>query len=232
MNEETCDIHDVTKAASDLVAFGCTLGATQLFDGFAQMKFSSIISSYVNEIIEAVDEGFISAYQGIQEIRDEYAELSSKVMFYAQNSTGVLAGAMQFETGFSTLRNTRGIMVITGAPYIVHGFNNIYEGVGNIYNGPGAPSVVGPIRKIYQNQAGSVHMGNMDYYTMDLALSMYGMSKLVRKPDSVQLFNRDPINYERAYKQMGTLALAFEILADAVTIKTMNEAMNTKEIQK
>jgi hypothetical protein len=75
-------------------------------------------------------------------------------------------------------------------------------------------------------------MGNMDYYTMDLALSMYGMSKLVRKPDSVQLFNRDPINYERAYKQMGTLALAFEILADAVTIKTMNEAMNTKEIQK
>ncbi|UZE09646.1 hypothetical protein [Pseudomonas sp. B21-053] len=96
MSEETCDIHDVTRAASDLVAFGCSIGAMHLYDGFARMQFSHVVSTYVNEIIQAVDEGILSAIQGIQEIREEYTDLSSKVLFYAQNSAGVLAGAIQF----------------------------------------------------------------------------------------------------------------------------------------
>ncbi|UZE09647.1 DUF4225 domain-containing protein [Pseudomonas sp. B21-053] len=116
-----------------------------------------------------------------------------------------------------------------GVPYIAHGFNNIYEGVGNIYNGPDTPGVIGPVRKFYQDQSESIHEGNMNYYSVDLMLSVYGMSKLVRKPGSVQLFERDPINYERAYKQMGGLALAFETLIDAITIKTMNEEIKSNK---
>lgn len=231
MSDEICDIHDVTRAASDLVGFGCSIGALHFFDGFAQMQFSAIISSYVNEIIQAVDEGIISALQGIQEIREEYAELSSKVLFYSQNSVGVLAGAMQFEAGITTLATSRGLALVPGVPYVAHGFNNMYEGIGNIYNGPGTSGVVGPIRKIYQDQSGNSHNGNMLYYSTDLLLSGYGMVKLVRRPGSVQLFERDPINYERAYKQMGGLALAFEALIDAITIKTMNEEIKSNNFK-
>lgn len=224
MNEETCDIHDVTKAASDLVAFGCTLGATQLYDSFLQLKFSSIISSYANEIIQAVDEGLINAQQGLQEIMDEYADLSSKALFYTQNGIGILAGAMQIQTGASLLANSRAFKVGIGATYIAHGANNIYEGVGNIQNGPKGPSTTGPIRKGYQWLAKDIHAGNMDYYSVDLSLSAFGIFRSVRKRESIELFTRDPLNYERTYKQMGRLSLAFEALADAITIRsTANE---------
>lgn len=226
MSDESCDIHDVTKAASDLVAFGCSIGATQLYDSFLQLQFSSVVSSYADEIIQAVDEGVISAWQGIQEIRKEYAELSSKALFYAQNGVGITAGAMQVEAGISTIGKTRGVGIVAGVPLVAHGFNNIYEGVGNIYNGPGVPGIVGPVREFYQERLGSVYEGNMVYYSMDLYLSISGLTTLVRKPDSMQLFNHDSINYEMTYKQMGRLALAFEALVDAITINTMTNESN------
>lgn len=183
MNDETCDVHDVTKAASDLVALGCSIGATQLYDSFMQLQFSSIVSSYANEIIQAIDEGIISAWQGVQEIREEYAELSSKALFHAENGAGMVARPMQMEAG--------------------------------------APGVVGPVRAFYQDQPGNIYEGNMAYYSMDVYLSINGLSKLARKPDSMQLFNRNPINSEMIYKQTGKLALAFDALVDAITIKTM-----------
>lgn len=63
--------------------------------------------------------------------------------------------------------------------------------------------------------------GDMAYYSMDLYLSVYGMYRKVPKPGAVELFRRDPINYERAYQQSGKLALAFEGLVDVLTIETL-----------
>jgi len=37
----------------------------------------------------------------------------------------------------------------------------------------------------------------------------------------VELFRRDPINYEMAYRQSGRLALFFEVLVDFFTIDSM-----------
>ncbi|WP_183129304.1 DUF4225 domain-containing protein [Pseudomonas prosekii] len=107
---------------------------------FIHGQFSSIVSSYANEIIAAVDEGIISAQEALQEIRLEYAELSSKALFYTQNGAGVIAVAMQLESGISKLGNTRVLGLIVGGPLIAHGVNNIYEGVGNIYNGQEHPA--------------------------------------------------------------------------------------------
>lgn len=223
VSAETCDIHDVTKAASDLIAFGCSIGATQLYDSFLQLQFSSIISSFANEIIQGVDEGLISARQGLQKIRDEHAELSSKAMFYTQNGIGLLAGAMQVQTGASLLGNSRGIKLAGGLTYIAHGANNMYESAGNIYNGPDAARTVGPVRKTYQHLAENTKTGNTIYYAADLGLSVFGAMSLVRKNDTIELFRKDPINYERAYRQMGKLALAFEALIDTITIKNIAE---------
>ncbi|TWD52810.1 uncharacterized protein DUF4225 [Pseudomonas sp. SJZ131] len=190
-------------------------------------QFSSIVSSYANEIIAAVDEGIISAQEALQEISLEYAELSSKALFYTQNGAGVIAGAMQLESGISKLGNTRGLGLIVGGPLIAHGVNNIYEGVGNIYNGPGAPSVVGPIRKIYQEQLEDPQTGNMAYYSVDLYLSIQGLASFVRRPNSVQLFGRDPLNYQMAYKQLGKPALAFEAIIDGITTTSIINEINT-----
>ncbi|CAI8841089.1 DUF4225 domain-containing protein [Pseudomonas sp. IT-P100] len=228
MNDDLCDIHDVTKAASNLVAFGCSIGATHLYDSFLQLQFSSIVSSFSNEIIRAVDEGLISARQGMQKIRDEYAGLSSKVIFYTQNGVGILAGAMQIQAGASLIGNSRGIKSAGGLVYIAHGVNNMYESAGNIYNGPDTSGTVGPIRKTYQRLAENTRTGNTIYYSIDLGLSAFGAMSLVRKNDTLELFRRDPINYERAYRQMGRLALAFEALIDTITIKNITEETTLK----
>lgn len=223
MNEDSCDINDVTRAASELVAFGCQMGATQLYDSFSQLKFGEIVSAYANEIIRAVGEGVISAKQGLQELRDEYSELSAKSMFYFQNGVTIAAGSMQLQAGALAIGATRGKAGVTGIALIGHGVNNIFEGVGNIFNGRDKPNVVGPIRLGYQKAFG-IKDGDLTYYTVDFYLSIRGMVHLVRKPGSVQLFNRDPINYERAHKQMGTLTLAFEALTDSFTLNSIRDS--------
>lgn len=218
MNDQQCDIHDVTRAAADLVALGCTLGATHFFDSVIQIQFGSVISNYVNEVISDVNDGVISAWEGVQEIAAERAELWSKELFYVRNGMGAFAGAMQVEAGIAVTASTRG----GGAPYgfmlVSHGVNNIAEGVGNINNGPDLPEVVGPVRQFYQYVAGDAYRGDKIYYSVDLLLSGLGMARKVRKRGSVQLFEYDSINYERVYQQANRVALLFEALVDSITI--------------
>ncbi|WP_339548469.1 DUF4225 domain-containing protein, partial [Pseudomonas sp. RA_35y_Pfl2_P32] len=221
VNEASCDIHDVNKAASDLVAVGCSIGMAHIPDGFTRLRFSAIVSSYVDEVIQAVDEGVISAWQALQEIRAEYEDLSSKARFYVRNGIGGAAGAMQVQTGASIIGGSRGLGAVPGGLMIGHGVNNIYEGVGNIYLGPDAPSTVGPVRRMYPLVSDDEYAGNMRYYSTDLSLSAYGVFRLVSKSGSVELFRRDPINYERAYRQSGALSLFFEVVVDLLAINTM-----------
>lgn len=221
MTEASCDINDVAKAGSDLVALGGTIGATNFYDGITQLQFGLIISNYVNEVIKDVNDGIISAWEGVQEIRAEYADLSNKVLFYAQNGIGVAAGVMQVEVGIAITGGSFGAGAPVGAMFIAHGVNNIYEGGMNIYNGPGAPAAQGPTRRVYHMLAGDEYKGDMAYGTIDLLLSAAGMMRPVRKAGSVQLFRRDPLNYESAYQQTGKLALFFEALVDAITVNAM-----------
>ncbi|MBX9409947.1 DUF4225 domain-containing protein [Pseudomonas baetica] len=228
MNEDSCDINDVTHAASDLIAFGCHLGATQLYDSFAQLRFSEIVVGFANEVIGAVNDGIVSAKQGLQALKEEHADLSNKILFYAQNGVGAAAGIMQIQTGAIVIASTRGGAMPLGVLYYAHGANNVYEGVGNIYNGPTEPALVGPIRKGYQAISGDISTGNTRYYLVDLSLSGIGVFFPVRKTGSIELFNRDPLNYERAFKSAGKLALSLEILADMITIKNIKDAPDTK----
>lgn len=222
MNEDSCDINDVARAASDLVAFGCQIGAIQLYDSFNQLLFGEIVSSYTNEVIRAVDEGFISAKQGLQELREEHSDLLNKVSFYAQNGVGVAAGIMQIQIASVHFASRTPKNAVAGTAYSLHGANNIYEGLANIYYAPENPAVVGPTRKLYQFLAGDSSRGNIAYYGVDIGLSILSILQPVRKPDSVELFIRDPVNYERAYKRMGKISLAFEILIDGITIRNLN----------
>ncbi len=221
MNEESCDIHDVAKAASDLVAAGCTIGLRHLADGTARLRFSAVVSAYADEVIQAVDQGLISAWQGLQELRAEHDELLSKAGFYLQNGIGVAGGVVQVGTGVSIIGSSGGLAVVPGGLMIGHGANNIYEGLGNIYNGAAAPGVVGAVRQLYQTALRDETRGDVAYYSLDLLLASYGMFRQVKKPDVFELFRRDPVNYEVAYRQSGKLALTFEAVVDFFTLDAM-----------
>lgn len=218
MNETSCDIHDVTRAASDLVATGCNIGMTHLPDGMARLRLSSIISTYANEVIQAVDEGVISAWEGLEEIKSEYEALSSKARFYVQNGIVAAGGVMQVRAGVAVMAAPAAMGVIPGALLIAHGTNNIYEGLGNIYNGPDVPATTGPVRYFYQAIFKDDRRGSAAYYSMDLVLSGYGVFRPVQKPGVFELFRHDPVNYEQAFRQTGKLALAFEVLVDFLTV--------------
>jgi hypothetical protein len=221
MSEPSCDINDVVRAASDLVALGCSVGATNFYDGTTQLQFGAIVSNYVNEIIQDVNDGVISAWDGVQELRVEYADLEYKAIFYVQNGVGFVAGAMQVELGVTITGASYGLAAPIGAFFVAHGVNNMYEGGMNIYNGPAPQTVSGPARLAYHAFMGGEYNGDMAYGTIDLILSAGGMMRPIRKVDSVQLFRRDPLNYESAYQQAGKLALFFEALVDSITINSM-----------
>ena len=227
MNETSCDIHDVAHAASELVAVGCTIGVTHLVDGAARLRFSAAVAAYADEVIRAVDEGVIDAWQGVQELVTEYEDLASKARFYVQNGIGVAAGVMQVRTGVAVVAAPFGLGIAPGSFLIGHGANNIYEGLANVYNGPEAPATIGPVRHVYQSMLRNDHRGNVAYYSMDLLLSGYGMLKPVRKPDSFELFVRDPANYERAYQQAGKLALMLEVLVDFLTVDALHNEVTS-----
>ena len=222
MSDQQCDIHDVTKAASDLMSLGCTASGTYLSDSLAQVQFSSFIANYVNEIIRDVNEGIITAWDGVQELRAEYDGLIHTTWFYARNGIGVAAGVMQVEVGVAISASSGGLAVIPGTLLAGHGVNNIYEGIGNIHNGPEDESITGPTRAAYQAIFRGEHRGNMAYYTTDFLLSGFGLLHSVRKSETTQLFVRDSINYEKAHRQTSSLAMFFEGLIDSLTIDSLH----------
>ena len=221
MKEQLCTLKDVDQAAEKLMALGCKVSAMHINDGAARLGFLGEIRAFAEEVYQDIGDGVISAAEGVEALWDEHEALRDKASFYLTNGITVAGGVVQVELGTVITGASGGTAVPVGGLMISHGVNNIYEGIGNIYNGPNKPSVVGPTRWLYQEIAGGVYEGNIAYGTTDLALSAYGVFRLVRTPGSAQLFRQDPINYENAYKQAGRLSLLLEGSVDAITINSM-----------
>lgn len=226
MNNSRCTQADIDQAAEELIALGRKACALHINDGVARLSFMRQVDAFVDEVVQDVVDGVISAREGLETLWEEHEALRGKVGFYMQNGITVVGGAAQVELGVVVSGASYGVGAPFGGLLIAHGTNNIYEGFGNIYNGPDMPSTVGPVRYFYQQRAGSVYKGNMAYGSLDLILSAGGLLRRSRKLTSAQLFRRDPINYERAYKQYGKPALLFEGLVDIITIKSMLEDKN------
>lgn len=224
MNDETqCSLEDLNQAAEELIALGCAAGAMHIHDGVARLGFLGEVSAFVDEVIEDVKEGVISAAEGVAVFWEEQQELRDKVLFYGVNGITVVGGATQVELGVAITGASYGVGTPFGAMLVAHGANNIYEGVGNIINGPNSQSaVVGPVRYLYQQRSNSIYEGNMAYGAVDLILSGGGLVRAIRKKESVQLFLQDPMNYEMAYRQAGKVALSLEGVVDALTMYSMN----------
>lgn len=229
MKEQLCTLKDVDQAAEKLMALGCKVSAMHINDGAARLGFLGEIRAFAEEVYQDIEDGVISAAEGVEALWDEHEELRNKAGFYLNNGITVAGGAAQFGTGISIGTASAGLGAPLGGIFVGHGLNNIYEGGANIYNGPDAKSATGPIRQLYQDAMGEVYEGNQLYGYVDLTLSVTGLMRLVRKPNSLQLFRRDPINYERSYRQETKLSLALEVLVNDLTIKAMLQEQKTRK---
>ena len=231
MNDQQCDIHDVTKAASDLMSLGCSASGTYLPDSVMQLTFSSAIANYLNGVIRDVNDRVTSAWEGMQKLKSEYDELADKIMLYAKNGIGIAGGVTQVKTGAQSIVSTRGFGFVYGGPMIMHGFNNIYEGATNIYNGNN--EAVGFIRHGYRKFYKGTYQGDMAYYSTDLLLSATGLARRVEKEGTFKLFRHMPTDSENAYKQTGKISLMLEALVDALSLNSLlNVEHETNTTQK
>lgn len=226
VKDQHCTLKDVNQVAEELMALGCKVSAMHINDGAARLGFLGEISAFAEEVFQDIEDGIISAAEGVEAFWDEHEALRDKAAFYVVNGITMAGGVAQVELGVAVSGASYGLGAPLGMFLIAHGTNNIYEGFGNIYNGPQLPSTVGLTRFLYQQRMGSVYKGNMAYGYMDLTLSGAGMMRLSRKAQSIQLFRHDPVNYERAYKQAGKIALFFEGTVDATTIYSMSQEAN------
>lgn len=222
MNDETqCALEDLNQAADELIALGCAAGAMHIHDGVARLGFLGEVSAFVDEVIKDVKEGVISAAEGVAVFWEEQQALQTQVRFYWLNGVTLAAGAAQTTLGVTAIGTTLGAATPFGALLIAHGGNNIYEGASNILNGPDVHPAQGVTRKVYQKIVNSEEKGNIAYGALDLSLSLGGLIRSVRRVGSVQLFVRDKINYEKAYKQTGRAALLLEVFSDYNTLNSI-----------
>lgn len=232
MNDEAqCSQEELNQAAEELIALGCAAGAMHIHDGVARLGFLGEVSAFVNEVIEDVKEGVISAAEGVAVFWEEQQELQAWVRFYWLNSVTLAAGAAQTTLGVTTVGTTLGAATPFGALLIAHGGNNIYEGASNMLNGPDVHPAQGATRQLYQKLLNSKEKGDFAYGAMDLSLSLGGLIRSVRKVGSVQLFVKDKINYEKAYKQTGRATLLLEIFSDYNTLNSIVPAEPEERVE-
>ncbi|WP_229624394.1 DUF4225 domain-containing protein [Pseudomonas syringae] len=108
---------------------------------------------------------------------------------------------------------------------MAHGANNVYENGRNLWEG--RSDTEGPVRKGYQAAAKAVgyeaREGNLAYGSADLAMSVYGVTKLGLKPDSWRLFRYIRTDYVRAYRNTSVPVLVIDRAADSITVDGMQK---------
>lgn len=69
-------------------------------------------------------------------------------------------------------------------------------------------------------------VGQIAYSSMDLALSVYGIVRLVQKPEAWRLFYFLNTDYVRGTKEMSIKELFIEVYSDGMAIKSSSDNYN------
>lgn len=219
-----CDYWMVSAAAGKLGSQASTLGVRHIKDGALRLQFNREVAYFAKSIVNDVSQGKKSPEQGLQDLKDEQNSLLSQSFEIAQKGVGAIAGAFQIATGAGICYASVGTLCLfAGAPMMAHGANNLYENGRNLLEN--RSDTQGPVRKVYQEGAkllgGGALEGNMAYGTVDLGLSVYGVGRMVLRPDAWRLFRYINTDYIRSYKAMGSSALTFEGVSGSVTGRSM-----------
>ena len=216
----------VSTAAEKLGEQACTLGLRHIQNGTLRLQFNREVAYYAKSIINDVSEGKKSPEQGLKELKDEQNSLFAQSWEVAKKGIGAVAGAMQFAAGAGICYGSLATLcLVAGVPIMAHGANNVYENGRNLWEG--RSDTEGPVRKGYQAAAKAVgygaREGNMAYGSADLAMSVYGVTKLVLKPDAWRLFIYIRTDYVRAYRNTSVPVLVLDRAADAITVDGMQK---------
>lgn len=214
----------VSKAAAHLTNQACTLSARHLKDGALRSQFNREVAYYAKCIVDKVAQGKLSPEEGLREINEEQKSLLTQSLEIAQKSVGVIAGTMQFAAGAGICYGSAGTLCLfMGIPLMAHGTNNVYESGRNLLQS--RSDTQGPLRKGYQATSkllgGGESEGNMAYGAVDIGTSLYGMGRLVLKPDAWRLSRYLRTDYVRAYENAGSKSLAFEATSNVLTGRSM-----------
>lgn len=228
----SCDYWIVSEAARRLGSQACTLGARHIKDGTLRLQFGREVSYYAKSIVDAVAQGEKSPEQALKDLKSEQSSLLSQSTEIAQKGVGVIAGAFQFAAGVGICYGSAGTLcLLAGAPMMAHGANNIYENGKNLWEG--RKDTEGPVRKGYQEvskmMGGGELEGNMAYGAVDLGLSVYGIRRMVLKPDAWRLFKYVKTDYIRSYKIAGKNTLILEGVSDSLTGRSMYREYKEKQ---
>jgi hypothetical protein len=222
-----------------------------LKDGLTRLNFIDEINTYINNQLEFIrlaktESECLECLHNLKKERDYIsiqerllqtgeATLQASVEFIKNddvwhwiiNGVGVVLGSAQLiaGVGITAASGASGniIGVAFGAMLVLHGGNSIQEGVMNLYKG--TDNSTGTAKRLYIAGAEFLgfdrRAGELAYYSCDLALSAYGMSRLILKPDTWRLFRYLPTDYVRGIKTMGRLDLGMEIYNNYTDIKSI-----------
>lgn len=219
------DNHDywvVCQAASDLTKQACTLSGRHIQDGMLRMQFNRELAYYAKSLVDAVATGKKTPDEALLAMKREQKDLVDQGLEVTRKGGAFIAGALQISTGVAVCYGSAGFLcVVAGVPLMAHGANNIYESGRNLWEG--RSNTQGPLRKGYQAAAeamgGSARDGNIAYGTADLGLSLYGIGRLVIKPNAWRLFRYVRSDYLRSYQTMNAVGLSFEVYINGETAR-------------
>ncbi len=228
-----------------------------LKDGFTQVAFQDEVKRFIDAQLDAIRSASseIECQQCLRNLQDEHKYLSlqdqmlrsgeaalhasvqfiknDKVWHWVINGVGVVLGGMQVVAGLgvAAVSFATGNVIGTGfgAMLILHGANGVVESSLNLFTGKN--DAQGFLRKFYIGGAEffgfDQRLAELAYTSMDLLLSVYGMARLIIKPQQYRLFHYLSTDYVRGIKDMSRLDLGIEAYNDTLSIKTLYDDINS-----
>lgn len=224
------DLWRVSEAASHLAGQACTVSARHIRDGTLRLQFNRDVAYYAQGIVRDVEVGRKSVDEGLKAIEAAQRSFVDQSLEIGKKSVGILAGTLQVTSGVAVCYGSAGTLcLVFGVPLMAHGANNIYENGRNLIED--RSDTQGPTRKAYHALSklagGTEFHGNMAYGTVDLGLSLYGMGRLVVKPEAWKLFEYVRADKIRGYEATSAKIVIIERMVDGLTAESMyNEWTN------
>ncbi|WP_122429747.1 DUF4225 domain-containing protein [Pseudomonas viridiflava] len=220
------DLWRVSEAAGHLAGQACTVSARHIRDGTLRLQFNRDVAYYAQGIVRDVEAGRKSVDEGLEAIETTQRSFVDQSLEIGKKSVGILAGTLQVTNGVAVCYGSFGTLcLVFGVPLMAHGANNIYENGRNLIED--RSDTQGPTRKAYHALSklvgGTEFHGNMAYGTVDLGLSIYGVTRLVVKPEAWKLFDYVRADKIRAYKATSAKIVIIERMVDGLTAESMHK---------
>lgn len=242
--------------ANHLLGNAIQLSFIHLKNGFTRLQFQDDVRSFINVQLNIIRSGAPEheCQQCIQNLKkeNEYLAIQDRMLRagtaavyasvkliknediwgYVINGVGVVLSGLQVIAGVSVISASLATGTIIGTAFggmlVLHGLNGVQESVENLVYGKNDSE--GLLKQGYVASAEFLgfdqKVGQIAYSSMDLALSVYGIARLIQKPEAWRLFYYLNTDYVRGIKEMSKNELFIEVYNDGMTIKSITDTYN------